>query len=255
MGGNFGKRNNPNFVQGYMGVMTAFSIYFGADAGNAILKSFDYNTYLNQFKKYNWTNIIATWEKTGQQLMEQGGPDGMGGTGKGVKLPFKWNKYILDDLMGIFYSQSVTGSPKPMYGRTVINGIGPAHILSGSSPVLGQRGMCLEFNSTDSSGLRSDAQYCLEGWMNNLITRATLKRLGKWGGSRAAEIEKLMMVGTIDLMYKLSKGYLGISLWGTRIADDSKGGCADAKGYYFQRDIWFNYVNDEKFNESISESE
>src|SRR5690606_13446655 len=154
-------------------------------------------------------------------------------TGKGVKLPFKWNRYPLDDLRGIFHSQSVTGSSKSMYGRTVTNGIGPAHILSGSSPVLGQRGMCLEFQSTDTGGVRSDAAYAFEGWMNSLITRATMKRLGKWGGSRLAEVEKLMMVGTIDLMYKLSKGYLGISQHGQFVADDSSSGKVVGKGYYF----------------------
>ena len=249
MEGNFGKRYNPNYAQGYMGVMIAFSIYFGADAGNAILKSFDYDRYMQQFRKYNWTNIITTWQKTGKKLMEQGGTDGMGGTGKGVKLPFKWNGYALNDLMGIFYSQSVTGSPSPMYSRTVINGIGPARILKGSSPVLGQRGMCLEFQTTDSKGLRSDALYALEGWMNNLITRATLKRLSKWGGVHAKIIEKLMMVGTIDLMYKLSKGYLGVSRWGSSTADDSPSGVAAAKGYYFHKDIWFNYVNGGKIRE------
>ena len=247
--GNFGKRWNPNFVQGYMGVMLAFSIYYGADAGNAILTSFDYDTYMSQFKKYNWTNIIRTWEKTGKKLMEQGGPDGLGGNGKGVKVPFKWLRLTLDDLMGIFYYQSVSGGHNPMYGRTVINGIGPAHILSGSSPVLGQRGMCLEFQSTDSSGLRSSASYAFEGWMNNLIARATLKRLGKWGGPHAAEIEQLMMVGTIDLMYKLSKGYLGISLHGQSVADDTPKGGILSKGYYFHKDIWFNYINEGKIHE------
>ena len=242
MGGNFGKRYNPNYVQGYMGVMIAFSIYFGADAGNAILTSFDYTKYMQQFKKYNWTNIITTWQKTGKKLMEQGGPDGMGGTGKGVKLPFKWNGYGLNDLMGIFYSQSVTGSPSPMYSRTVINGIGPARILKGSSPVLGQRGMCLEFQTTDSKGLRSEAAYVYDGWMNNLITRATLKRLGKWGGARVAVIEKLMMVGTTDLLYKVSMGYLGVSLWGSKITDNSPGGRIDARGRWFHEDIWYNYI-------------
>ena len=150
MGGNFTKLNNPNYIQGYLAVMTAASIYFGADATNTILTSFSYTTYMNQFRAYNWTNIMATWEKTGQQLMEQGGPDIFGGKGKGVKLPFKWNGYTLHDLMGIFYSQTVTGSPKPMYRGNVVNAVGPAHILSGSSPVLGQYGMCLEFNTVDA---------------------------------------------------------------------------------------------------------
>jgi hypothetical protein len=80
------------------------------------------------------------------------------------------------------------------------------------SPVEGELGMGYEFNSDDSAGIRSDALYTFEGWLNNLITRASLEALGVWDRRQMRLVERRMIVGGRDLLYKLEHGYHGRAL-------------------------------------------
>jgi hypothetical protein len=90
---------------------------------------------------------------------------------------------------------------------------GAAQIIDATqSPVEGELGMGYEFNSDDSAGIRSDALYTFEGWLNNLITRATLQALGVWDRRRMRLVDRRMMVGGRDLLYKLEHGYHGRAL-------------------------------------------
>lgn len=241
--GNFRKTHNPNYVQGYLGVMIGCSLYFGPDGCDSIFTSFSYSSFMDAFSTFGWSNILSTWKETGASLMERGGSSSAGGSGKGVKIPFVWLGSNISDVMQLFFLQSVKGGAKPMYARTVHDGIGDARIQSGSSPVLGRLGMCYEFETVDSSGLRSDALYSYEGWMNSVITRATMMYLDAWDTSGFEAIEDQMDVGSRDLIYKLSKGYRGVGKFGTRIIDDSVSGEAAKKGYLFNKDIWLNYIN------------
>jgi hypothetical protein len=85
---------------------------------------------------------------------------------------------------------------------------GVAQIIDATpSPFEGELGMGYEFNSDDSAGIRSDALYTFEGWLNNLIARATLQALGVWDHRQMDTVDRRMMVGGRDLPYKLQHGY------------------------------------------------
>jgi hypothetical protein len=80
------------------------------------------------------------------------------------------------------------------------------------SPVEGELGMDYEFSSDDSAGVRSDALYTFEGWLNNLITRTTLQALGVWDYRQMRLADRRMRIGGRDLLYKLEHGYHGRAL-------------------------------------------
>lgn len=238
-GGNFKKTFNPNYRNGYGNVVIATSLYFGSKELNTIYTSFQYDEYMKQLKQYGFTNITSTWEKTGKELMENGGQDTFGGSGKGVKQPFTYQQVPLDQLFGIFeklalftYDQVVTDSGAD----------GKAYILSQkSSPYKGKKGMMREFNSKDSGGPRSDALYCYESWMNQIPTRTNLQLLGHWGdGSAQKNVEELMDIGSKDLIFKLEQGYHSYSL-GTEKDVTVKE--ASDRGYDFDKEIWDRYIN------------
>jgi len=105
LGGNFAKTNNPNFTQGYLGVMIACILYFGEAGCDSLFTNFDYDQYIAAFETFNWQNILSptSWlaeidadgtHYTMKDLMENGGDlthaSSNLGHGAGVKLPFKY---------------------------------------------------------------------------------------------------------------------------------------------------------------------
>jgi hypothetical protein len=255
LGGNFAKTNNPNFTQGYLGVMIACILYFGQAGCDSLFTNFDYDQYIAAFETFNWQNILSptSWlaeidaggtHYTMKDLMENGGDlthaSSNLGRGAGVKLPFKYLAIELtgdnanpNAVMTLFTYESIgqdppteppdrdnllsSSQPKPMYywavasGKTAPDGV--AQIIDATqSPVEGELGMGYEFNSDDSAGIRSDALYTFEGWLNNVITRATLRALGVWDHRQMHLVDRRMMVGGRDLLYKLEHGYHGRAL-------------------------------------------
>jgi hypothetical protein len=51
-----------------------------------------------------------------------------------------------------------------------------------------------------------------EGWLNNLIARATLQALRVWDRRQMRLVDRRMTVGGRDLLYKLEQGYHGRAL-------------------------------------------
>jgi hypothetical protein len=255
LAGNFAKTNNPNFTQGYLGVMMACILYFGQAGCDSLFTNFDYDQYIAAFETFNWQNILSptSWlaaidvggtHYTMKVLMENGGDLTKAspnlGSGAGVRLPFK---YLGIELTGdnadphavttLFTYESIgqdppseppdpdnllsNSQPKPMYYWAVASRKaapdGVAQIIDATqSPVEGKLGMGYEFNSNDSAGIRSDALYAFEGWLNNLITRATLQALGVWDHRQMDLVDRRMTVGGRDLLYKLEHGYHGRAL-------------------------------------------
>jgi hypothetical protein len=255
LAGNFAKTNNPNYSQGYLGVMMACILYFGQAGCDNLFMNFDYDQYIAAFETFNWQNILSptSWlaeidvggtHYTMKDLMENGGDLTNAspnlGSGAGVKLPFR---YLGVELTGdnadpnavirLFTYESIgrepptqppdpdsllpSSQPKPMYywavaSRKVVPD-GVAQIIDAApSPFEGELGMGYEFNSDDSAGIRSDALYTFEGWLNNLIARATLQALGVWDRRQMRLVDRRMMVGGRDLLYKLEHGYHGRAL-------------------------------------------
>lgn len=240
--GNFNKAWNPNFTQGYLGVMIACGKYFTAATLDSHLTTFSYTTYINQFTTYNWTRIKGNWSALGQSLMENGGSDAYGGSGAGVKVAFNYQGSGSSDPNGIFYRGAVGSTDNnSMYTQTVVNNGagGNAYIITpgSSSPVLGQVGMCKEFQSFDGGGQRSDANYCFHGWMNNVVTRSTMHLLTIWGGANQTLVETRMNVGTTDLIYKLQKGYHSWSN-GHVSGDFYESNLIADDGYLYDKELW-----------------
>jgi hypothetical protein len=255
LAGNFAKTNNPNFTQGYLGVMMACILYFGQTGCDNLFINFDYDQYIAAFESFNWQNILSpsSWlatidvagtHYTMKDLMENGGDLTSAtpnlGSGAGVKQPFKYLGIALtgdnadpNAVMTLFSYESIgqvppteppdpdnlltSSQPKPMYYWVVASSKaapdGVAQIIDTTkSPVEGELGMGYEFNSDDSAGIRSDALYTFEGWLNNLITRASLEALGVWDRRQMRLVERRMIVGGRDLLYKLEHGYHGRAL-------------------------------------------
>lgn len=255
LAGNFAKTNNPNFTQGYLGVMMACILYFGQVGCDSLFINFDYDQYIAAFETFNWQNILSptSWlaaidaggtHYTMKDLMENGGDLTSAspnlGSGAGVKLPFKYLGTALtgdhadpNAVMTLFTYESIgqippteppdpndlltSSQPKPMYYWAVASSKvapdGVAEIIDATqSPFEGELGMGYEFNSNDSAGIRSDALYTFEGWLNNLITRASLQALGAWDRRQMRLVERRMTVGGRDLLYKLEHGYHGRAL-------------------------------------------
>src|SRR5581483_9981060 len=78
--GNFSKTSNPNYREGYVGVVIAADLYFGSAALNGIYTNFSFDTYISQFQTYGWTNILSRWQSYNwKPILENGGSDGLGG--------------------------------------------------------------------------------------------------------------------------------------------------------------------------------
>ena len=240
----FAKNNNPNYREGYVGIVIAASQYFGATQLNSVFTSFTYSSFTQQLKKDGFTNITSTWAHTGATLMNSGGKDKCGGSGAGAKLAFVYQGATLNDPSGIFsklasftYQDTVTSSGAN--GKAFIVG-------HKTSPYQGQQGMEHEFNSSDSGGPRSEALYAFEGWMNSLSTRTTLTALKNWVcGSPEQTVVPLMNVGTKDLLYKLQQGYQGFFLGQTRLVTETSPTTdgPSSKGFFFDQDVWLKLLS------------
>ncbi|MBO0838128.1 MAG: hypothetical protein J2P28_21795, partial [Actinobacteria bacterium] len=239
--GNFKKTDNPNYREGYVGVEIAVIQYFGATAWDRMLSGFSYDTFTARLKGDGFTNIIGSWANAGKAMLEGA-----------VRMPFVYMGHHSSDLIGIYdalatytwslpVSSSVTGT---IHGNHVTAQIAD----STTSPYQGEMGMEREFDSTDSSGLRSDALYAYEGFMNSLTTRTTMFALGDWGcGTTQTGIVKLESVGVGDLLYKLQHGYDSVSTRVKRASlvnqDTPASDGPSAKGYQFDQDNWLNYTS------------
>ncbi len=240
----FQKTNNPNYREGYVGIVIAASQYFGASQLNSVFTSFSYASFTKQLQAAGFTNITTAWAGSGATLMTSGGKDKCGGSGVGAKVPFIYQGAALNDPVGVYaklalftYQDTVTSS----------GANGKAYIVGHkTSPCQGMKGMEHEFNSSDSGGPRSDALYSFEGWMNSLSTRTTMTVLGTWGsGSVQQNLATLMKVGSADLLFKLSVGYEGYFLGQTRLVNQTSPASdgPSAKGFFFDKQVWNNVLS------------
>lgn len=243
--GNFKKTENPNYREGYVGVEIAAIQYFGPGNWDRMVSSFGYDSFIARLQADGFANIAGSWARAGKDLMENGGRDKHGGSGAGVKVPFVYFGHHSSDMIGIYDALA-----KYTWSETVTSAVSAARLHDGSgSPFQGQVGMEREFNSRDGSGLRSDALYAYEGFMNSLTTRTSMFVLGAWGcGKTQAAIIQLESVGVGDLIYKLQHGYDGVSTRTKQAVElvNENTPASDgphAKGYQFDKDNWLKYTS------------
>lgn len=251
--GNFGKTWNPNYRNAYLPVVLSGAMYFGAEELDKIFVSFSYDEYMKKFDEYGFTNIKKAWEPAGKDAMEKGGEvtllggigaSGMvagqsGGSGKGVKLPFKYNGMGLDQIQEIYVKLM-----EYTYGKVVRSDYGVkgdkdySYIISGKeSPYTGYNGMMTEFAGSDGSGLRSNAGYGFDSFMSIVPTLANLKLFGIWDSSTPAQqkVDALMYVGNNDLIFKMQEGYHGFSTGSVHEVYEYG---SVTRGYSMDKDIW-----------------
>jgi hypothetical protein len=211
---NWRKGWNPNHQEGYVGVMVAAHIYFdGADAVNQIFENFSFDEYMDRFAAAGFSTVRDCWSATGKELMENGGTDTGGGTTKGVKIPFRYASLQgfgeLDYEPYLLYRDLATRMFKHEVTSRECND--EAYIADNKiSPWEGKPGMCYEFRAQDASGCRSSASYGYEGWMNHVLTLATMQAfnlLPEKGHSEFDSLVERTKTGTSDLFYKLEHGY------------------------------------------------
>lgn len=220
---------NPNHVAGYVGVMAAASLYFGAEPLDAFFESFDFDQFMARLDAANFQNIRRCWTFRPEirGLLMNGGPIALGKdavlaqgvvtTGAGVRNRFTYNGVPLSDAWALYRMEAMGMYSKAVRTKVTVEGQNTSYLLGRAStatvsPWEGQMGMCHEFETTDWDGLRTSAIYAYEGVMIDLCTASTLKVLGEWPNDRGgAVIERRMSVGMADLLFKAREGYRGWS--------------------------------------------
>lgn len=239
------KTVNPNFQEGYVGIMSAAFIYFGgADNTDRIFAKFKYNDYVAAMDAYGFTNMKKNYTAAGRSLLEAGGKDGLGGTVRGAKIPFTYRDILTKEKVPyepflIFRSLASKMYMHTVQSRLVGRREGEAYIADKStSPFEGQVGMCFEFKAVDAEGLRSSATYVFHGWRNSVATRATIEALGYWGTSEGhQDVERRMYVGSEDFIYKLVHGWRGFK-HGAPEGPTTEKTRVVGVAYTFFKDIW-----------------
>jgi hypothetical protein len=231
--GNFSKTNNPNYQDGYVSVELAAIQYFGAAAWNTMLMSFNDAAFIARLHAAGFTNAARCYSAAGPAAAAA------------IARPFTWKGHPASDLMGIWNQLAAD-----TFGKTVVSSVGgtslgadvTAHIADGTtSPQEGKCCMGREFDSRDSSGLRSSALYVFEGWMNVTASRVVLSVLGEFDCATATSSARYE-TGSEDLIYKLRHGYISYALNQAGIlVNDSGEPSSDgplAKGYAYGLDAY-----------------
>ncbi len=201
--GDFSKTNNPNYQDGYVDVELAAIQFFGAQAWDTMLANFNDASFTAQLDTAGLTNAGGCYATVGSAANAAIAP------------PFVWLGHTATDSMGIWnqlaadtFDKTVTSSVTGVSGGATVT----AHIADNTtSPEEGQCCMGHEFDSTDSSGLRSSALYVYEGWMNVTGSRVVMSALGDFKCSAATGAAQYD-VGSQDLIYKLGHGYVSYAL-------------------------------------------
>jgi hypothetical protein len=223
--GNFSKTNNPNYRDGGVDTEIAAIEYFGASTWDTMLTNFNDATITAQLNAAGLTNAGGCFATAGSAA------------NSAIARPFVYQGHPSNDLMGIW--STIAGNT---FDKTAQSTVSPAHIADGStSPYDGQCCMGHEFNSTDSSGLRSSALYTFEGWMNLTGSRVTMEVLGNFN-LNAATTETQYHIGTLDLKYKLDHGYISQALNQSMLLVDDHGNPAsdgpNVKGFLYDWDAY-----------------
>lgn len=223
--GNFSKSNNPNYRDGGVDAEIAAIQYYGAPAWDSMLTSFNDSTVTSQLNAAGLTNAGGCFSTVGS------------GADSAIQHPFVYSGHGSSDLMGIW--STIAGAT---FDKTAQSVVSPAHIADNStSPYDGQCCMGHEFNSTDSSGLRSSALYTFEGWMNVTGSRVAMMTLGTFNLATAST-ERQFHIGTLDLKYKLDHGYISQALNQNLLLVDDHGDPStdgpNVKGFLYDWDAY-----------------
>jgi hypothetical protein len=231
--GDFNKTNNPNYQDGYVDVELAAILFFGLSTWDTMLTGFNDATETAELGAAGLTNAGGCYATVGSAA------------NAAIDQPFVWMGHPATDPMGIWnqlasdtFDLTVTSSVTGVSNGAAVT----AYIADNTtSPEQGECCMGHEFDSADSSGLRSSALYVYEGWMNVTGSRVAMTALGDFD-CRAATAAAQYDVGSQDLIYKLHHGYISYALGQDGILVNDAGSPASdgpvAKGYAYDLDAY-----------------
>ena len=163
-----------------------------------------------------------------------------GGTGAGVKVPFKYGGIGLDNIDAIFNKvesytfgavcQDKYGSPDGEYY---------CYILSGAqTPYAGYNGMMYEF----AANARSSATYCYDSFMIVMAMYTNFKLLRGWDSTADWQkaLDGMFYIGAEDLIFKLKEGYRSYSSASGEHNNHYEYNVT-GYGYRMDLDIWRNF--------------
>jgi hypothetical protein len=212
---------NPNITEGYVDIMVAASLYFGADELDTFFTTFNYPAFRAQLVSAKFHNILQTWENEPDMigLLLHGGAYQYGnappGHGLGIRLPFTYRGRTLHQPWEIYLTQADRLWAKAVRTQVNVDANRAGRLLQRQtdatlSPYEGRMGMIYEFESMDNSGLRTSLGYAYDCAMIHLGTAATLKVLGVWRDDPSGhDIEQRMAIGMADLLFRAEEGYEG----------------------------------------------
>ncbi len=265
--GNFAKGWNPNYRLANVAPMLFIADYFGgADAVDALLLSFDYDSVIARMKAYGfersynaWTTEPASGKPTVKEIMMNGGKaylaDGSSaGSGVGVKTEYTYKGYRLDQpdkiLRSLFEYNYSGGTVKSSIKKYSFIGDTVAYIDGNlKSPYEGQKGMMLEFNSDDGGGIRSSAEYCMHDFIMVVAILMVTEELDIYDPLDAENLDlfALVWVGNQDFMYKYEMGYMSYA------NGESEGVVKEStkKGYMLMKALWNDRYGDPTYTISF----
>lgn len=238
--GNFKKGWNPNYVEGAIGIALATARYLGgADAANAFLAGFDYNSFMGQIQEAGLSSISWTFSQSGRLKLEAsirnagGSFNGFTFKGYGLDEPFQWVK-----------ARALIMYNKEVKAEVYDGGIKRGYVNNPEGlPNIGKMGMAQEFDSIDAEGMRSDLGYAADGWNNSLVSLLTAYYYDAVGDSSEMElIEARYEIGATDLIYKATNGYYGYAK-GSSLPLRNAATIDANMGYYWLKDLWENVVS------------
>ena len=220
---------NINITEGYVDVLIACGLYFGATELNAFFLQFDFDTFIAEADRMGLRNIVRCWTHRPfiRELLMHGGlhfqdggkgpvPDcGQTSHGQCVRCECFFQGHRLDDSWAIHGTQAKRQFSKAVRTEVAALTGESTRLLQREtkarySPWEGQLGMCVEFETNDWYGIRSCLTYVFEGVMIQLGTAASMRVLGLWPDDPTGRyIEQCMAVGVSDLMFKGREGYRG----------------------------------------------
>jgi hypothetical protein len=229
----FDKTWHNNLGEGTFSGVIAGVVAFGASELDELYRHFNYDTFMARLEQAGFTQIAAHWTQGEHRLRPALGRS------------FTYHGLGLEDLGRMVALRTRQTHPHRVSDREG----GVAGLMAGgSSPVRGEWGMVQELNHTDGSGPRSDLLYAYETWMNALPNALTVKLTGHWGQDEwAAEADRRLRVGGLDLIYKMTQGYESFSNGATRVIRHDTNSAnprdtPDSKGYLYLRALFEAFI-------------
>jgi hypothetical protein len=237
---NLSRNWNPNYREGMIGGVLVGIAYFGPATADAILSTYQHNSFIAELAAGNFPNIheIFNWKVAN--------PTSKAPTAAQIEAAVRTYRFfthtvtnylsIYQNLVSDTYSATIAAGLNNGAG---IDGAGKIASGAGSLPNKGLKGMLKEFASVDANGARSSFVYAFDGYRPHMTNQISLIVSGLWpeGTSIADQAATLVTIGNTDLWYKADKGYIGYAKGKSQgLLDYSTH--STIRGFVYNRSLW-----------------